>query len=244
MSNHDDYVAKLATIQAIPTDQLKKMSIPLDAYLQEVENLYHWCQDDQAELTKVGLDWTLVDDLPIRAGACREAQSLWLKDRFTRKEAEIAWKEQSPAAYELRDNILHAMRFAYRKSPDLLTRVDNINEGSGHADMIQDLNDIAVLGKENTDPLTAVSFDLTQLDTAAATAAQIGELYAQSTTSREDVSDAKLIRDKAYVYVKQAVDEVYECGQFAFWKNPDRLKGYSSAYLRKQRKSRKSEPDA
>ncbi len=103
MSNRDDYLAKLATIQAIPTDQLKKMNIPLDAYLQEAENLYHWCQADKTELTKTGLDWTLVDDLPIRAGACREAQSLWFKERFTKADAEKAWKEQSPAAYDLRD---------------------------------------------------------------------------------------------------------------------------------------------
>ena len=69
MSNQENYLAKLTVIQAIPADQLKKMSMPIDAYIQEAENLYHWCQDDKADLTKVGLDWTLVDDLPVRAGA-------------------------------------------------------------------------------------------------------------------------------------------------------------------------------
>jgi hypothetical protein len=39
--------------------------------------------------------------------------------------------------------------------------VSAITDGSGHADMIQDLNDIAVLGRENPDPLTAIGFDLT-----------------------------------------------------------------------------------
>lgn len=240
MSNQENYLAKLAAIQAIPADQLKKMSMPIDAYIQEAENLYHWCQDDQAALTTVGLDWTLVDDLPIRAGACREAQSLWTKDRFGKEEAEKQWQEQSPAAYELRDDILDAMRFAYRKDPDLLNRVSDITEGSGHPDMIQDLNDAAILGKENSDPLTAIGFDLTLLDTAATTASQLGELYAQATTDRADSSDTKLIRDQAYVYLKQAVDEIRECGQYALRKNPDRLKGYHSAYLRKQRTARKN----
>ncbi len=243
MSNHDDYVAKLATIQAIPTDQLKKMSIPLDVYLQEAENLYHWCQDDKAGLTNAGLDWTLVDDLPIRAGACREAQSLWFKERFTKADAEKAWKELSPAAYDLRDDILHAMRFAYRKDDNLLKRVSEITEGSGHADMIQDLNDVAILGKENSEPLTAISFDLTLLDSAANTANEMGELYARATTDRADSSDDLLIRDQAYAHVKEAVDEIRECGQYVFWKNEARLKGYSSAYRRRQRKARKSAAD-
>ena len=243
MSNHDDYAAKLPIIQAIPTDQLKKMSMPLDVYLQEAENLYQWCQGDQAELTKAGLDWTMAQDLPVRAGACREAQSLWFKDRFTKEEAEKLWKEKSPAAYELRDEILRAMRFAYRKLPDLLNRVSAITEGSGHADMIQDLNDAAILGKENSEPLTAISFDLTQLDTAASMANELGELYARATTDRADNSEARIIRDQTFTHLKEAVDEINECGQYVFHKTPDRLKGYTSAYLRRQRNARKNAVD-
>lgn len=240
MSNHDDYLAKLDVIKAIPVDQLKKMSIPLDAYLQEAENLYQWCQGDQAELTGAGLDWTLVQDLAVRAGACREAQSLWFKDRFTKEEAEKLWQEKSPAAYDLRDEILHAMRFAYRKRPDLLNRVSAITEGSGHADMIQDLNDASILGKENSEPLAAIGFDLTLLDTAATIAAELGELYARATTDRADNSETRIIRDQAYTHLKEAVDEIFVCGQYVFHKNPDRLKGYHSAYLRKQRNARKN----
>ncbi len=240
MSNRDDYLTKLPVIQALPADQLKKMSMPLDIYLQEAENLYHWCLSDQADLTKAGLDWILVTDLPVRAGACREAQSIWFKERFTKDEAEKLWQEKSPAAYDLRDEILRAMRFAYRKMPDLLSRVAAIADGSGHADMLQDLNDCAVLGKEHSAPLTAISFDLTRLDTAAATAAELSELYARATTNRTDNSDSRLIRDQTFVHLKEAVDEIRECGQYVFFKNPDRLKGYSSAYLRKQRNARKN----
>ena len=41
------------------------------------------------------------------------------------------------------------------------------------------------------------------------------------------------MRDKAYTHLKQAVDEVRECGQYVFWRNEARLKGYSSRYFRK-----------
>jgi len=47
------------------------------------------------------------------------------------------------------------------------------------------------------------------------------------------VSEAMIIRDKAYTYMKQAVDEIRECGKFVFWRNPDRLKGYMSDHWRK-----------
>ena len=47
--------------------------MPVDVYLQEAENLYHWCQDDEAQLTGAGLAWNLVQEIPVRAGALREA---------------------------------------------------------------------------------------------------------------------------------------------------------------------------
>jgi hypothetical protein len=43
-------------------------------------------------------------------------------------------------------------------------------------------------------------------------------------------------RDRAFTYLKQAIDEIRECGRFVFWRNPDRLKGYTSDYW-KQKKS-------
>ncbi len=136
------------------------------------------------------------------------------------------------------------MRFAYRKDDNLLNRVSAITEGSGHADMIQDLNDVAILGKENTEPLTAISFDLTLLDTAANTANEMGDLLAMVTTDRADSSDDILVRNQAYTHLYEAVDDIRECGQYVFWKNKDRLKGYRSDYLRRQRKARKTAADA
>ncbi len=246
MSNREYYLAKLDAIKAIPDDQIKKPNMPIDIFVQEAEYLYHWCLDDQAALTGAGLDWALVTDLPVRAGACREAQSLWFKERFTRQKAKQDWKEKSSAAYELRDRLLRTMRYAYRKQPDLLNRVAEIAEDTGHADMIQDLNDLAVLGRDHSEPLKLIKFDLTLLDTAAAMAIEMGKLLAQTTTDRDDTTPSLVIRDQAFTYLKQAMDEIRECGQYVFWQNPARLKGYSSDYFRKRRNAKKSssaEPD-
>lgn len=44
------------------------------------------------------------------------------------------------------------------------------------------------------------------------------------------------MRNRAYIYLKQAVDEIRDCGKYTFACNPERLKGYRSEYLRKYRK--------
>ena len=230
MSSTTDYNELLPVLKAMKPADVLTPNIPIDVFVQEAENLYHWCLDDQQALTKVGLDWNLATTLPSRAGACREAQSLWNKERNTREEAEQAWKEQAPAAFDLRDQLLHDFRFAFRKSEGLLKRVDEIAQGDTNSDMVQDLNDLATLGKANTGLLTPISFDLTRLDLAADLSDRMGDLLGATNGERKEVSETMVMRNAAYTYLKQAVDEIRECGKFAFWRNPERFKGYVSNY--------------
>lgn len=236
MSGAEDYQAKLAAIEAIPGDQIKSPNLPVDVFLQEVENTVKWVQDDKDKLVAAGLDWTLVDDLPVRAGALREAQSLWYKERFAREEAQKEWNVKSPEAFDLRDSLLHAFRYAFRNESDLSSRIAIIAEGSGNADMIQDLNDLALLGKDHTDLLTAIGFDVTLLDTAATTSEEMAALLSQSTVDRQKENVNRIIRDKAYTYAKQALDEVRACGQYVFWRDDARLKGYVGQYFKNRHK--------
>lgn len=239
MANIDDYNAKLAEIQAMSTEEVKEPGIPVDVALQEAENLHHWSMDDADQLKLVGITMAMIKDLPVRAGACREAQSIWNKDYRSQQEAQKQWAEQAPLAYELHGDLLASMRFAYRKDDALLSRVSAITEGTGHADMIQDLNDIAVLGRENPDPLTAISFDLAQLDVAATRADELADLLAEANGDKADQNESKVIRDKAYTYLKALVDEIREAGKYVFRNNKNRLKGYSSEYWRKQYRKNK-----
>ena len=62
-----------------------------------------------------------------------------------------------------------------------------------------------------------------------------GDLLGATNGEREAVSEAMIIRDKAYTYMKQAVDEIRECGKFVFWRNPDRLKGYVSDFWKSKK---------
>ncbi|MCY1720704.1 hypothetical protein OU798_10140 [Prolixibacteraceae bacterium Z1-6] len=245
MANIDDYNATLAEIQAIPNEEVKEPGMPVDIALQEAENLHHWSLDDADQLQVVGVTNKMIEDLAIRAGACREAQSIWNKDSRSQQEAQKQWGIQSPLAYDFRNDLLASLRFAYRKDDALLSRVSAITDGGGHADMIQDLNDIAVLGRENPDPLTAIGFELDQLVLAATRADELADLLAEANGDKADPNESKMVRDKAYIHMKELVDEIREAGKYVFRKDPKRLKGYSSEYWRKlHRKQKNNDEDA
>ena len=237
MSSTTDYNELLPLISAISPADVLTPNIPISVFVQEAENLYHWTLDDQDALTRVGLDWNLVLSLPARATACSEAQALWMKERNTRRQSGQDWKDQAPAAYALRDELLHTFRFAFRKSDGLLRRIDEIAQGNTNSDMVQDLNDLSVLGKANTSLLTSIGFDLNRLDLAADLSDRMASLLGATNAERKEVSEVLQIRNKAYTYLKQAVDEIRECGKFAYRRNPDRMKGYFGEYWKQQKKS-------
>jgi hypothetical protein len=244
MSNKQDYEAKLDAINAIPNDQVQIPAMPVDIFLQEAEDTFHWSTTDAAKLATVGITQEMIDDIPVRAGALREAQSLWFKDRYSQEEAQQEWKIQSPEAFDLRDELLHIFYFAFRKDEVLLNRVRTIAEGDSNADMIQDLNDLSVLGKASIDAIKAVGAKPALLDQAATKADEMADLLAAANGDRNEQSETKTIRDKAYTHLKALIDEIRDAGKFLFWRNPDRHKGYVSKYWQqKNRTSTTPEPE-
>jgi hypothetical protein len=202
--------------------------------LQEAEDLYEWCQADQELLTLAGLDWNLVTDLPERIGACRYIQSIWQKEFKSVEAAQKEWSEKSPIAFNLRNELLHHCFHAYHNIPDLLGKTQRIAEGTGNADMIQDLSDLSVLGKANPEPLTRINVAMGLFDLAETTSAEMADLLAKSNGARLTDSKPKITRDKAYTYMKEAVDEIRRNGQYVFWRNEERKKGYVSRFLQQK----------
>lgn len=230
----ENYDSKLALLEALPLDDVQPPRTPVDIILQAAENLWVWAQEDQQALISKGIDWALYgEDLSIRAGACRYAQAIWMKERYSQEEAAKLWKEESPKAYALRDDLLADLRFAYRKRTDLLARVRAITDGDGDADMIQDLTDISVLAKANTQELMVINYDLDTLDLAEQKSGELAETLAKANGSRLDNSKAKETRDRAYTHLKEAMDEVMNTGKYAFRKDPERYKGYLNRLKRR-----------
>ena len=234
MANIDDFNAKADSIKAIADEDIKYPTQPMDSYLQEAENLFKWSQADALELIRVGITQEKIDDLPIRTGACRETQSVWMQDRYTQKEAQKEWGIKAPEAYDLRNTLLHGFRYAFRADPVLLGRVADIADDTGHADMIQDLNDLAVLGRDNTDLLNSIGLEMDKLSTAAMLSDSMAELLATANSNKLEQNETKILRDKAYTYLKELVDEIRAAGKYVFWKDKKRAKGYTSKFWKKK----------
>jgi len=236
MSNSKNYEAMLGEARAIATNDIKTPRIPVGIFAQESEDLYQWCKKDKAQLMAAGIPEANFEKLNQAAGALRHAQSLWAEDLKSRQEAEQRWVEESPDAFDMRDQMVHTFRYAYRNDQGNLMTLNAIAEGDSTADMIQDLSDLSVLGSKNKEPLQAINFDMAMLERCAIMSSDMADLRAMANGEKYTQNDNKLIRNQMYTLLKGYVDDIRNCGKYLFWRNKERLKGYSSSYKRRTRK--------
>jgi hypothetical protein len=225
---------KESTIRTIDDKQVKTPKVPVDILLQEAEDLFIWCLGDKEALVKVGFDGSLIEDLPVRAGALRYIHSLWQKKYHSQGKVQEEWKVKLTEAKELRNTMLHHFYFAYRNYPDIYAKVRQIKRGNSNAALIQDLSDLAILGNAFPEPLLTVQFDLQLLEQAETMPGQLASLLARVHAEKPDNKTNRMLRDKAYIYLKDAMDEIRRYGQFVFFRDEQKRRGYVSQYYKRQ----------
>lgn len=230
----------LKEIEAIPNAKIIKPNMPIAIAVQEAKNLYRWCQHDKELLVKTGVPKKVLNDLPVRAEACMEAQAVWIDDLMRKREIEKKWKLLSAEAKNLKRELLHHYKHAYRNDHDRLFILKKTSNNGSNAHLIQSLNDLAVIGESDIQLLKKTDLDVTLIaharDLVREAAQTLGKV--NSIVPSENVN--KRLRDKAYTYLKSAVDEIRYHGKYVFWKNPERRKGYVCNYHKKTRQVKKA----
>ena len=137
--------------------------------------------------------------------------------------------------------MLWDFRFAFRKHPPLLRVVREIEKSSSQPGTVQDLNDLSVLGYHNREMLETIHFDMSLLETAAQTSVEMARIVAETRSLKQNPGNAKIIRDRVYTHLKEAVDEIRQAGQYVFRYNKERLTGYRSGFIHKLNRKRRSQ---
>lgn len=230
-----------ALVDAIAEDKIAILNMPCNVYLSETETLETWATQDKEKLATGGISEDRISQLGIRASVLRQYQADWIVVRRTGKDAEKDWKAFAVGAYDLCNEMKHAFKYAFRNEPELLSRVNEIAEGTGDADMIQDLKTYSQLGLKHKDLLTPIGFDVARLDAASTMSDEGANLLAEANGSKLKGNEQKVLRDKAYTHLKEVVDEVRACGKYIFWKDKSRLIGYQSDYWKRKNTSNKKD---
>ncbi|WP_321279873.1 hypothetical protein [Marinifilum fragile] len=236
MSDKENFEALKPKYLLIEQDDIKDPNMPVKIFNDEAVFLFDIASEDKDQLVTSGLDISLIDDIPNRVSALRYSQSIWNKVLDNKSEKENQWKAIAAEGFELKEEIMHFAKYAYRENESIMRALKRIEEGASNADMIQDLSDLAVIGKDDPTPMDGVGFNTTKLDRAEQIATEGGLLLGDINGDRRNViHPEKEMRDRAYTYLKQAIDTIRDAGKFVFWKNQKRAEQYASSYMREMR---------
>lgn len=234
MSDQQNLLDLEEEIKAVPEEAIVYCDMPYQVYINEAEGLHTRASLDIALLDKYNLTLDDLNRLLVCTGALRTAQSNWEAKRSAKKKAGDLWNLEAPELFRFRDEMADHMEFALRDNPTALEIVKKIKEGTSRSDAIQDLADLAVLGKDNIKALTAIKYEIGLLDKASEKADYFAGLLGDINGRMYFEDDIKLVRDKAYTLCKEIVNKIRSYGKFVFRNNPVKQKAYASKYSRER----------
>jgi hypothetical protein len=236
MSDQSDLEGLMGELNAIPANEVEEPSIPVHYAVSEALTLKEVATRDKAALAVRKLDFSLVESLGIKARALRAAESNLLVATFGTNDLADQFFKLVKEASDLREELTHEYSYAFHDIAPLTKAVQDIIQGSGYPDLVQDMANSNGLGVKNADLLMKAGVDMKKVERAGELATELGDLLAKTTVEKLVKSPEKTIRDRAFTYMNKSVEIIRACGKSVFWKDPQHAALYASAYLRKQRR--------
>ena len=224
----------LPLLQAMAPADITQPNAPMAVALQEANDLRATLDVDDTweRMLAVGVPASTLEGLSVAVAAARQAQSQWVVVRDRGKPQ--AQRDREQAGVELRSEIVTACRWNLRQEPTALAIVDEIVQGEGVPDLIQDLLNLAALLDKHEAAFDAdETFEAAEgAEAARSTAEEITAGLSEARTPG-DHEAAKVLRDRAYTHLAKLVTEIREAGRYAFRKDPRRALAFGSAYMRR-----------
>jgi hypothetical protein len=187
--------------------------MPVDVYVQEAEALRKAAELHRDPLQKAGLDPKWIGEIAARVLALAGAQSAVNVVRERTGAAKV--KTMVGESEALRTKVVGAGRYVLRKDAAAQATLDRIQEGDGIADLCQDMRDVALFARTYGDALSRAGVTPEAAEKAEALASA---LAAEAASAKVDASldRAVDVRNRAFTYADEAIDEVRAAGRFAF----------------------------
>lgn len=212
-------------------------NIPVERLVAEGVELATVAWRDLKKLSTAGLDRMIVVELGKRAQALSEAQAELsaLRSRGRSSEEEDLIAEAS----ELRSEALAAGRLALRNDPVAMGKLDDIAEGEGLEDLLQDLQDLAVVLRSYSRAYSQVGLKPAELANWSETLRlRLSKYISEGRPGDAGLVAAKDLRDRAATYLAEVVTLTRLAGSYVFRKDPRRLLSYRSVHYASARSRR------
>ncbi len=221
------------TLLSIPAAEVDPPTMPVEVATKEARITALHCGDDAAALTRFKIDGIAMSkEIEIAAEVTDAAEAAWDVVAVTRTEHEEEWQAIKPKAYEMRDDYIDLLEFIFENEQmdQALAVVHEIAEGTGDADMAQDLEKLHQLTVIHAEKLAEYEVTIEDIAAIGAMYQDVNILMASATVDRTRSKDELDLRNRAYTHMMKLVNKTRKAGKIAFKHDEKRRKRYRSEY--------------
>ena len=204
--------------------------MPVEEAVGEANRVIALIKEDRAKLELSGIKLHYLDSFEARAGAMIWSAVEMITHVNKQSTAKQEWKELKPEAKKVRQNLLKALKRAFREDNDLSDALKSIISGRSRHDWLMDFLSISRLAQENREKLQEIHADLSLIERSAELFEKLSDILARMVIEPDEIRSAKVVYYKAWTYFRQALKEVYEAGQYIFDEDDPRHSLYYSEY--------------
>lgn len=184
------------------------------------------------------LDKKTLDSLQPRRELLEGAETVWVRARAGNLDKGLADKRAE--AETLKSDMIASLRYFCAGDAAIQKVLDDISEGSGLPDLIDDLRQLAPLWDANPAALKKAAPGKKASAKALALADDLAQTAAEQATDAE-VTDALELRNRAFWHLREAMDAIRAAGRYIYRGQPRFLTLFRSSSTRRQdRNSRKA----
>jgi chaperonin cofactor prefoldin len=185
------------------------------------------------------LDKAIASSLAARRAALDAAEALWTEHRVAALDkSQKATREKAEA---LKQDMIQALRHFLEEDEQVQKRVDDIIPGTDLADLVDDLKKLAALVDEHAAALKKADLPA-QAAKSARDFAEALSVGAAERAASADGAEAKELRNRAYWWLRGAMDEIRSAGRYVFRDDPKMLKVFRASSTRARVRATSAKP--
>jgi hypothetical protein len=228
----EHYEERLPKLKAIPEKDVFALTMPPEEASAEAARMSVVVKRDSVQLLAKGVEQEFINSFDARAGALSYAIAMLVAIVNTADDAQAQWSSKKPVAIKLREELIAGLSWALRKIKKGREALERIKLGKGNKDLIGDLLELNILGSQYLDELKMYGVDLEQLEQAKVLNTELNRILAHCKIDPDVYNEQVDICNRAWTHLKEALDEIYSAGKFAFMNDPEKLSQYSIDYYK------------
>lgn len=226
------YEERLPILMAIPEDFVTALTMPPEEASAEVARMTVVVKRDSVRLLAKGVEPDFINTFEVRAGTLIYAVAMLDVIISNAEGAQMQWGKKKPVAVKVREELIVGFAWALRSEKKAIEALGRIKEGKGNKDLIGDLLELNILGSRYLELLKKYGVTLELLEQAKVLNTELNRILAHCKVDPDAYNEQVDICNRAWTDIKEALDDIYQAGKFAFLNDPEIAGQYSIDYYK------------